>query len=71
MREAFPWDEAPQYMLRDRDAIYGTEFADTTRDMGLQEVLRERDQYRKQQVGYLKRRAAQLGLQITEATVAA
>jgi hypothetical protein len=24
--EAFPWDEAPQYLLRDRDCIYGSDF---------------------------------------------
>jgi putative transposase len=39
MREAFAWDQAPQYVLRDRDAIYGSEFAATTRDMGMEEVL--------------------------------
>jgi putative transposase len=39
MREAFPWDEAPRYVLRDRDAIYGRAFADMTRDMGMEEVL--------------------------------
>ena len=39
MREAFPWDEAPRYMLRDRDAIYGTDFAAMTRAMGMEEVL--------------------------------
>jgi len=39
MREAFPWEEAPRYVLRDRDAIYGRDFADTSRDMGLEEVL--------------------------------
>jgi len=39
MREAFPWEEAPRYVLRDRDAIYGRDFADTTRDMGMEEVL--------------------------------
>jgi hypothetical protein len=22
--EAFPWDDAPQYLIRDRDRIYGT-----------------------------------------------
>jgi hypothetical protein len=26
MREAFPWDQAPRYLLRDRDAIYGRDF---------------------------------------------
>jgi hypothetical protein len=25
LREAFPWDQAPRYLLRDRDAIYGSE----------------------------------------------
>jgi putative transposase len=39
MREAFPWDQAPRYVLRDRDAIYGIDFAATTRDMGMEEVL--------------------------------
>src|SRR2546429_3777598 len=27
MREAFPWDQAPRFVLRDRDAIYGRDFA--------------------------------------------
>jgi putative transposase len=39
MREAFPWDQAPRYVLRDRDAIYGTDFAAITHDMGIKEVL--------------------------------
>jgi transposase InsO family protein len=39
MREAFPWDEAPRYVLHDRDAIYGRDFAAMTRDMGMEEVL--------------------------------
>jgi len=39
LREAFPWDEAPRYVLRDRDAIYGRDFAALTRDMGIEEVL--------------------------------
>jgi transposase InsO family protein len=39
MREAFPWDEAPRYVLRDRDTIYGRDFAAMTRDMGMEEVL--------------------------------
>jgi putative transposase len=24
--EAFPWEEAPRYLLRDRDSIYGDHF---------------------------------------------
>jgi putative transposase len=39
MREAFPWDQAPRFVLRDRDAIYGRVFAAMTRDMGMEEVL--------------------------------
>ena len=39
MREAFPWDRAPRYVLRDRDAIYGKDFDAMTRDMGMEEVL--------------------------------
>ena len=39
MREAFPWDKSPRYVLRDRDAIYGTDFAAMTRDMGVEELL--------------------------------
>jgi hypothetical protein len=26
LREAFPFDKAPQYLLRDRDRIFGAEF---------------------------------------------
>jgi transposase InsO family protein len=39
IREAFPWDQAPRYVLRDRDAIYGRDFAAMTREMGMEEVL--------------------------------
>jgi len=39
MREAFPWDQAPRYVLRDRDAIYGRDFAAMMRDTGMEEVL--------------------------------
>src|SRR5216684_1510843 len=39
IREAFPWDQAPRHVLRDRDAIYGRDFAAMTREMGMEEVL--------------------------------
>jgi putative transposase len=39
MREAFPWDHTPKYLLRDRDAIYGNEFAAMTQDMEMEEIL--------------------------------
>ena len=28
LREAFPWDSGPQYLLRDRDRIFGHEFTE-------------------------------------------
>ena len=37
--DAFPWDEAPRYLLRDRDRIYGTSFRQRVRHMGIEEVL--------------------------------
>jgi transposase InsO family protein len=37
--EAFPWDEAPRYLLRDRDRIYGMAFRQRVRHMGIKEVL--------------------------------
>ena len=36
--EAFPWDTAPRYLLRDRDGIYGHEFVGRVRSMGIWEV---------------------------------
>jgi len=37
--EAFPFDSAPKYLLRDRDRIYGHEFGKQVEVMGIQEVL--------------------------------
>src|SRR6266852_5757036 len=39
LREAFPFDQLPRYLLRDRDAIFGDDFRGQVRDMGIQEVL--------------------------------
>ena len=39
MTEAFPWDAAPRYLLRDRDASYGSVFRDRVRVMGVKEVV--------------------------------
>jgi len=35
--EAFPWDEAPRYMIRDRDRIYGTVVTRRLRAMGIRD----------------------------------
>jgi putative transposase len=39
LREAFPWETAPRYLLRDRDGIFGQTFGDQVRVMGMSEVL--------------------------------
>ncbi len=39
LREAFPWDTAPRYLLRDRDRIFGKEFVDQIKAMGINQVL--------------------------------
>ncbi len=39
MTEAFPWDTAPGYLLRDRDASYGQSFRDRVEAMGINEVV--------------------------------
>jgi transposase InsO family protein len=37
--EAFPWDTAPRYLLRDRDATYGAQFRGRVDAMGITEVV--------------------------------
>ena len=37
--EAFPFEERPRFMLRDRDSIYGQDFRDRVKYMGIEEVL--------------------------------
>jgi transposase InsO family protein len=39
LREAFPFDQLPRHQLRDRDAIFGNDFREQVRDMGIHEVL--------------------------------
>jgi len=39
LREAFPWDTAPRYLLRDRDKIFGRSFVEQVRGMGIKQVL--------------------------------
>ena len=37
LTEAFPWDEAPRYLIRDRDRIYGTTVTQRVRAMGIRD----------------------------------
>ena len=39
LREAFPFDQIPRYLLRDRDKIFGEDFRKQVKDMKIQEVL--------------------------------
>jgi putative transposase len=39
LRNAFPFDQFPRYLLRDRDAIFGQDFRQQVRDLGIEEVL--------------------------------
>ena len=38
MVDAFPWDSAPRYLLRDRDQIYGTYFDRRVEGLGVEQV---------------------------------
>ena len=37
--EAFPWDTAPSFLLRDRDASYGLGFRNRVDAMGITEIV--------------------------------
>ena len=39
LREAWPWDTAPRFVIRDRDAIYGSDARSTVQQLGIEEVL--------------------------------
>jgi putative transposase len=39
LREAFPWETAPRYLLRDRDRIFGQDFVAQVKAMGIKQVL--------------------------------
>jgi len=39
LRNAFPWDTTPRYLLRDRDRIFGSDFTRQVEEMGIREVL--------------------------------
>lgn len=42
MNEAFPYDTAPKYLVRDRDGIYGSVFRDHVRGLGIEERVTSR-----------------------------
>jgi hypothetical protein len=61
MIEAFPWDTAPRYLLRDRDKSYGPAFRHRVRAMGITEVITAprspwQNPYAKRLIGSIRRR---------------
>ena len=40
LREAFPFEQIPRYLLRDRDGIFGVEFRKDVAAMGIKEFCR-------------------------------
>ena len=41
--QAFPWDTAPRYRVRDRDGIYGERVRRQLKDMAVKEILTNHD----------------------------
>ncbi len=39
LREAWPWDDAPRFVIRDRDGIDGGAFCDAEQALGIEEIL--------------------------------
>ena len=39
IREAFPWQTTPRYLLRDRDGVFGSDFQDRVVSMAIDEVV--------------------------------
>ena len=39
LREAFPFEQVPKYLLRDRDRIFGTNFTKHVEELGIEELL--------------------------------
>ena len=39
VREAFPYDTAPRFLLRDRDGIFGADFVRRVKSMGIEEIV--------------------------------
>ena len=39
LREAFAWNSAPRYLLRDHDRIFGFEFTKQVTELGIEEVM--------------------------------
>jgi putative transposase len=69
--EAFPWDSAPRYLLRDRDASYGQSFRERVRAMGIQEIVTAprspwQNAYMERVIGSIRRECLSAGEKIPQ-----
>jgi putative transposase len=55
LRNAFPDDQLPRYLLRDRDGVFGQEFREQVQDMGIAEVLSAQRAYVERVIGSIRR----------------
>ena len=76
MTEAFPWDTAPRYLLRDRDKSYGPAFRHRVRAMGITEVITAprspwQNPYAERLIGSIRRECLDHIIILSEVTCAA
>jgi putative transposase len=69
--EACPWQTAPRYLLRDRDAVYGVAFSRRAQSMGIHEVKTAarspwQNPYVERLIGTLRRECLDHGVVLNE-----
>jgi transposase InsO family protein len=71
LREAFPWETAPRYLLRDRDRIFGADFVKQVKAMGIKQVLSAPRQraYMERVIGTIRRECLDHVIVFTEASL--
>ena len=74
LRNAFPWDSAPRYLLRDRDRIFGDDFTRQVHDMGIKHGLCAprspwHRAYIQRVIGSIRRACLDHGIIFSEATL--
>jgi hypothetical protein len=74
--EAFPWDTAPSFLLRDRDASYGSVFSKRVAAMGITEVVTAprspwQNPYVERVIGSIRRECLTTSSSLTNAICAA
>jgi transposase InsO family protein len=72
LREAFPFDQAPRFLLRDRDGSYGESFRRGVARMGIEEVLIApqspwQNPFAERVIGSIRRECLDHGIVLSEA----